>query len=318
MWNNQEQEPWDALATSEAATTEEEDDDTDQFLRAHGYVPIPLDEPSLGSSLFPSLFPEEIPETESDSFETTNEGEEDDLLFSNNDDTYKDETSFQFNTEGHRARMRKKFFDRGWRVFSEVELLEMVLMLVIPRKDVKPLAKKLISHYKSLAALIHADPKELRRIKGVGETVIWQLKMMEASCSAILRPTIRKGTILKEWRQILDFCKFCISHERYECLFLIFLNRRMQLISIDNIQKGTSSRIPVIPMDILKRALNLDAISVLIIHNHPSGISSPSDEDLARTQEIVDILKPSGITVYDHLIIAKHSVYSFNKRGLVR
>ncbi len=218
---------------------------------------------------------------------------------------------------GHRARMRQKLFEKGAQSFSDVELLELILMSAIPRKDVKPIAKRLFRHFVNFPNIVHADICELKQIEGVGDSVISLLKIVEGACHAVLKPEMQKGTVLKEWHQVIDFCRFHLSYEKTEHLYLVYLDARMRLITIDDFQKGSSTRITIVPQDILKRALNLGAASLIMVHNHPSGSPKPSREDLQRTAELSDYLSHAGVTVYDHLIIANQGVYSLNRKGLV-
>lgn len=218
---------------------------------------------------------------------------------------------------GHRARMREKLLERGAESLSDAELLELILMTAIPRKDVKPLAKKLLRHFVTFQNIIHADIYELRQIKGIGDSVISLLKIIEGSCRALLRPETKKGTILKEWRQIIDYCRFHLSHEKTEHLYLVYLDIKMKIITIDDFQKGSQTRITIVPTEILRRALNLGAHSLIMVHNHPSGVARPSPEDLQRTAELNEFLMHAGISIYDHLIIANHSVYSLNRHSLI-
>ncbi len=218
---------------------------------------------------------------------------------------------------GHRARMRQKLFEKGSYALSDMELLELILMTAIPRKDVKPLAKRLMRQFVNFANIIHADVCELKQIEGVGESVISLLKIVEGSCRVLLKPEMQKGTVLKEWHQVIDFCRFQLSYEKTEHLYLVYLDERMRLITIDDFQKGTSSHITIVPRDILKRALNLGATSIVMVHNHPSGTPRPSREDLQQTAELNEYLTHAGVSIYDHLIIANQSVYSLNRKGII-
>ncbi len=218
---------------------------------------------------------------------------------------------------GHRARMRQKLLEKGPHALSNIELLELILMTAIPRKDVKPLAKRLMRQFLNFSNIVHADICELKQIEGVGESVIGLLKIIEGSCHVLLKPEMQKGTVLKEWHQVIDFCRFHLSYEKSEHLYLVYLDARMRLITIDDFQKGTESRISIVPRDILKRALNLGASSLVMVHNHPSGSAKPSREDLQQTAELNEYLTHAGVSIYDHLIIANQSVYSLNRKGII-
>ena len=218
---------------------------------------------------------------------------------------------------GHRSRMRQKLLSKGASSLSEAELLEMILMTALPRRDVKPLAKELLRQFISFSGVIHADTYALSQIKGVKESVISLLKLIEGSCQVLLKPNTNKGTVLSEWSQIVDYCRFNLSHEQCEHLYLIYLDSKMKLITIDDFQKGSANRLPFFPQEILKRALNVNAKAVIMVHNHPSGEAKPSVEDLSQTDDVRDFLEHGGISLYDHLIIGNQNVYSIMHKGLI-
>ena len=218
---------------------------------------------------------------------------------------------------GHRARMREKLLSKGAESFSDAELLEMILMTALPRRDVKPLAKQLLRQFITLSGVVHADVTVLQQIKGVKESVISLLKLIEGTCCVLLKPDTTNKTVLSEWNQIIDYCRFNLSHKNQEHLYLIYLDKSMKLITVDDFQKGSSDKLPIFPQEILKRALNLNASSVIMVHNHPSGEARPSREDLIQTENVRVYLLNSGIQLYDHLIIADHKIYSFNNKSLI-
>ena len=218
---------------------------------------------------------------------------------------------------GHRARMREKLLSKGVDSFSDAELLEMILMTALPRRDVKPLAKQLLRQFITLSGVIHADINVLQEIKGVKESVISLFKLIEGTCRILLKPDIKGKTVLAEWNQIIDYCRFNLSHKSQEYLYLIYLDKLMKLITVDDFQKGSHDKLPIFPQEILKCALNLNASSVIMVHNHPSGEARPSREDLVQTENVRAYLLNSGIQLYDHLIIADHKIYSFNNKSLI-
>lgn len=218
---------------------------------------------------------------------------------------------------GHRARMRQKLLSKGAISLTDTELLELILMAALPRRDVKPLAKELLRQFVSFSGVIHADTFALSQIKGVKESVISMLKLIEGSCQVLLKPTINKGTVLSEWNQIVDYCRFNLSHEKCEHLYLIYLDSKMKLITIDDFQKGSATRLPIFPQEILKRALNVNAKSIIMVHNHPSGEAKPSAEDLSQTDDVRDFLEHGGLFLYDHLIVGNQQVYSVKHKGII-
>lgn len=218
---------------------------------------------------------------------------------------------------GHRSRMRQKLLEKGAQSLSEIELLELILMTALPRRDVKPLAKQLMRQFLNIQGIIHADVTQLSEINGVKESVISLLKLIEGTCSVLLKPDMKKGTVLSDWHKIIDYCRLHLSHEKCEHLYLIYLDKRMKIITIDDFQKGSQSHLPVYPQEILKRALNLNASKLIMVHNHPSGEASPSVADIQQTNDLIDFLENTGIAIYDHLIIGNNQVYSLNHRKIM-
>lgn len=217
---------------------------------------------------------------------------------------------------GHRARMRQKLLSKGSHSLSDAELLEMILMTALPRRDVKPIAKKLLHHFLNLPCIIHADINELMQIKGVKESAISVIKLIEGTCQAMLRPNKAQKIVLKEWNQILDFCRFNLSYAQQEHLYLIYLDKNFRIITSDDFQKGSPSRLPIFPIEILRRSINLNATYLIMVHNHPSGEARPSKEDLEQTSNLSSYLSSNGITLFDHLIIANNQVYSFKNKTI--
>ena len=218
---------------------------------------------------------------------------------------------------GHRARMREKLLAKGAESFSDAELLELILMTALPRRDVKPLAKQLLHQFITLSGVIHADSYALKQFKGVKESVISLLKLIEGTCRVILKPDNNAKTVLSEWNQIIDYCRFNLSHQTQEHLYLIYLDKTMRIITVDDFQKGSGDKLPIFPKEILKRALNMNAFSVIMVHNHPSGNASPSHDDLIQTENIRSYLSHTGIQLYDHLIISGQQIYSFNNKSFI-
>lgn len=218
---------------------------------------------------------------------------------------------------GHRSRMREKLLAKGADALSEAELLELILMTALPRRDVKPIAKQLLRQFVTLPNVIHADTYALSQVKGVKESVISLLKLIEGTCRVLLKPLPNNKSVLEEWNQIIDYCRFNLSFESQEHLYLIYLDRGMKIITMEDEHKGSSSRLPVYPQEILKRALNLNAAYVIMVHNHPSGLAQPSREDISQTEDVRQFLENGGIQLYDHLIIAANQFYSFRHNSLI-
>jgi DNA repair protein RadC len=189
---------------------------------------------------------------------------------------------------------------------SDYELLEMVLFAAQPRRDMKPLAKKLIAKFGSFAEVIHAPETRLREIKGVGDGTINGLKLIAAAAHRIARGELKQRTALSSWDDVTDYCRISMAFADKEQFRILFLDKRNQLIADEVQQTGTVDHTPVYPREVIKRALELSATAIILVHNHPSGDPTPSQADIQMTKAIVDIAAPLGISVHDHIILGKN------------
>ena len=218
---------------------------------------------------------------------------------------------------GHRARVIEKFMTYGAEVFADYEFLELVLMCALPRIDVKPIAKKLLAKFGSLNGVLTANPKDLMEIKGIKNHAVLFLKVMLATCQKLTSEKVKEGPILKDWTNLMAYCQMIYANETVEKMYILFLNQGLRLIHSEMHQKGSVDNIPVYPREILKRALDLNATSVVMMHNHPSGDANPSKADIEATKEVRRLLETVGIQLIDHLIIGKaQNVYSFRTHGI--
>lgn len=218
---------------------------------------------------------------------------------------------------GHRARVEDKFLTYGAEVFADYEFLELMLMCALPRIDVKPLAKQLLATFGSLNGVLTADPKELEKIKGVKNHTILFLKVVLAASQKLAKEKVKEGPILKDWISLMNYCQMVYAGETVEKMRILFLDKGLRLIHDEVHQKGTVDHIPVFPREILKRALDLNASSVVMMHNHPSGDANPSKADIEATKEVRRLLETIGIEFVDHLIIGKsQNVYSFRAHSI--
>jgi DNA repair protein RadC len=206
---------------------------------------------------------------------------------------------------GHRERLRERFLDGGPDAVTEYELLELVLFRAIPRRDVKPLAKALIAKFGSFAEVVSAERPRLREIEGLGEAAITEIKIVQAAASRFARGEVKKRTPLSSWSAVLDYCRTTMAFADKEQFRVLFLDKRNQVIADEVQQTGTVDHTPVYPREVIKRALELSATAVILVHNHPSGDPTPSRADIQMTQAIIDIAKPLGISVHDHIIVGK-------------
>jgi DNA repair protein RadC len=218
---------------------------------------------------------------------------------------------------GHRERLRRRFLDAGTGAVADYELLELVLFRALPRGDVKPLAKHLLKTFGSFAEVIAAPGQRLAEIKGVGEAVIAELKIVQAAASRIARDQIKGKPVLSSWTAVLDYCRTVMAFAEKEELRILFLDKRNQVIADERQQVGTVDHTPVYPREVVKRALELSASAVILVHNHPSGDPTPSRADIQMTQSIVEIGKSLGIAVHDHIIVGKDGHASFRALKLI-
>ncbi|HET7888411.1 MAG TPA: DNA repair protein RadC [Bradyrhizobium sp.] len=206
---------------------------------------------------------------------------------------------------GHRERLRARFHDAGPDALSDYELLEMALFAALPRRDTKPLAKTLLRKFGSFAEVVHAPEHLLREIDGVGDASITQLKLLAAAASRIVKGGIKSSVALSSWNEVLDYCRTAMAFADKEQFRILFLDKRNQLIADEVQQTGTVDHTPVYPREVIKRALELSATALVLVHNHPSGDPSPSQADIQMTKAIIAIANPLGISVHDHIIVGK-------------
>jgi DNA repair protein RadC len=218
---------------------------------------------------------------------------------------------------GHRERLRRKFRESGAGALAEYELLELILFRSIPRRDVKPLAKALIAEFGSLAETVTAPLARLEAFEGLGAAAVTDLKIIHATARAVTSGQVRAKTILSSWSEVLDYCRTAMAFEDREQFRILFLDKKNRLIRDEIQQVGTVDHTPVYPREVVRRALELSASAVLLIHNHPSGDPSPSRADIEMTKTIIDVASPLGITVHDHIIIAREGHASLRALQLI-
>ena len=218
---------------------------------------------------------------------------------------------------GHRERLRGRFRDAGADAVSDYELLELVLFRAIPQRDVKPLAKELIAKFGSFAEVVAAPHGRLREVKGLGEAAVTELKIVHAAASRLAKGQVKKRPVLSSWGSVLDYCRTAMAFSDKEQFRLLFLDKRNQLIADELQQTGTVDHTPVYPREVVKRALELSATALILVHNHPSGDPTPSRADIQMTQAIIDVAKPLGISVHDHIIVGKEGHASLKGLKLI-
>ncbi|WP_299950164.1 DNA repair protein RadC [uncultured Ruegeria sp.] len=215
----------------------------------------------------------------------------------------------------HRKRLRERFMAGGSSAMPDYELLELALFRSIPRQDVKPLARALMDAFGDFNRVLTAPEERLRQIKGVGDTVITDLKILEACAHRMARARVMQRHVISGWDALLDYCHTTMAHRETEQFRVFYLDRKNVLIADEEQAKGTVDHVPVYPREVAKRALELNASAMILVHNHPSGDPTPSQSDIDMTNRIQDACSALGLTLHDHLIIGKSTELSFRSQG---
>jgi DNA repair protein RadC len=218
---------------------------------------------------------------------------------------------------GHRSRLRGRLLEKGGDALLDHELVEYLLALAIPRKDTKPLAKQLLAHYGGLSALITADAENIARQPGMGETSTAALKIVQAAALRLLSEPVREQPILASWQSLLDYLRADMAHLTIERMRVLYLNSKNMLVRDEVASEGSIDQTAVYVREIIRRAMDLGAAAIILVHNHPSGDSAPSRQDISMTREISDAGKKLGISVHDHIIIGKDGFSSMRSAGLI-
>ncbi|WP_050604590.1 DNA repair protein RadC [Ruegeria sp. 6PALISEP08] len=215
----------------------------------------------------------------------------------------------------HRKRLRERFMAGGSAAMPDYELLELVLFRSIPRQDVKPLARALLDAFGDFNRVLTAPEERLRQTKGVGDSVITDLKILEACAHRMARARVMRRHVISGWDALLDYCHTTMAHRETEQFRVFYLDRKNVLIADEEQAKGTVDHVPVYPREVAKRALELNASALILVHNHPSGDPTPSQSDIDMTNRIQDACSALGLTLHDHLIIGKSTELSFRSEG---
>jgi DNA repair protein RadC len=218
---------------------------------------------------------------------------------------------------GHRERLRSRFMEAGAEALADYEMLELVLFRAVPRRDVKPLAKDLLAKFGSFAEVISASPKRLAEVDGLGEAAITEFKVVQAAAHRLAKGQVKKRPVLSSWHSVLDYCRAAQAFAEKEQFRILFLDKRNQLIADELQQVGTVDHTPVYPREVVKRALELSATAIILVHNHPSGDPTPSQADIDMTKQIASVAKPLGVLLYDHIIVGKEGHASLKGLKLI-
>ena len=219
--------------------------------------------------------------------------------------------------KGHRQRLREKFLKSGLDGFHDYEIIELLLTIGTPRKDCKQPAKEAFKKFGSLKAVLEADPKDLKEIKGIGENNIFGLKIAQAVSRRYLADRVINKDFIRSSDEVLEYLKHNLRDKNREVFLVIYLNGRNQIMKMEVVFEGTLSTSVVYPREVIKRALDNDAAALVFVHNHPSGNPNPSQDDLTITKKLKEAAQSIDISVHDHLIIAGDELYSFADHGLI-
>ena len=215
----------------------------------------------------------------------------------------------------HRKRLRERFQKGGPQAVADYELLELILFRAIPRQDVKPLAHTLIETFGDFSAALSAPRERLAKIAGVGDTVIAELKVVEAAAHRLAQTRVLDRQAIAGWDALVQYCRTAMAHRETEQFRILFLDRKNVLIADEEQARGTVDHVPVYPREVVKRALELNASAIILVHNHPSGDPTPSDADIMVTRQIGEAAETLSITLHDHLVIGAADEFSFRAAG---
>ncbi|WP_054000945.1 RadC family protein [Shimia sp. SK013] len=215
----------------------------------------------------------------------------------------------------HRKRLRARFLSGGADALPDYEMLELVLFRAIPRQDVKPLAHKLLETFGDFNGVVSAPVLRLQEVSGVGDAVVTELKIVEAAAHRLARSRVMQRHVLSGWDALIAYCHTTMAHRDTEQFRVLYLDTKNTLIADEAQAQGTVNHVPVYPREVAKRALELNASALILVHNHPSGDPSPSDSDISMTHQIDTAAQALGLTLHDHLIIGKSRELSFRAEG---
>ena len=217
----------------------------------------------------------------------------------------------------HRKRLRERFLTGGAAALPDYEMLELILFRAIPRQDVKPVAHQLLDVFGDFNRVLSAPTSRLAEVKGVGDAVIDELKIVEAAAQRLARSRILQRHVISSWDAVLDYCHTTMAHRDTEQFRVLYLDRKNVLVADEAQAQGTVDHVPVYPREVVKRALELNASALILVHNHPSGDPTPSEADIAMTRQVQIAAEALGLTLHDHLVIGKSRELSFRSQGLL-
>lgn len=220
---------------------------------------------------------------------------------------------------GHRQRLKARFLSDGGKAMPDYELLELLLTFAIPRRDVKPLVKTLIARFNNFAGVINADLQDLMAVSGVKENTAIMLKMIAQGAKRMAWQQLKAAdeAVIADYDAMIDYCRTAMAYNEVEEFRVIFLNSKFRVIAEETQQRGTINTVAIHPREVIKSALDNGAAAMIMVHNHPTGIVTPSQADISVTKTIRDAAKNCGIELFDHIIISKNDYFSFRDRGVL-
>lgn len=218
---------------------------------------------------------------------------------------------------GHRARLRTRLLNGGEGALGDHEMIEYLLMTAIPRKDVKPLAKSLLARFGGLAGVFNADPSALAKHPGMGETSAAALKIVALATRRLALTGVQDQPVLASWQALIDYLTIDMAHLKHERVRALYLDSKNRLVSDELLSEGSLDEAAIHPREVVKKALDLGAAALIMVHNHPSGSPEPSRADIQITNRIAEAGRLLGITLHDHVIIGKEGHVSLRAKGLV-
>ena len=218
---------------------------------------------------------------------------------------------------GHRERLRRRFREAGAEALADYELVELLLFRAIPRRDVKPLAKAVIARFGSFAEAISAPAERLAEVEGMSLNAATEFKIVEAAARRLAKGKIKRRAPMGSWGEVVDYCRAAMAFSEKEEFRILFLDKKNGLIADEVQGVGTVDHTPVYPREVVKRALELSASAVILVHNHPSGDPTPSTQDVKLTLDIIGMAKPLGVMIHDHIIVGRQGHASLKGLGLI-
>ncbi|MDD4556721.1 MAG: DNA repair protein RadC [Alphaproteobacteria bacterium] len=220
---------------------------------------------------------------------------------------------------GHRQRLREKFLNGGGKSMPDYEFLELLLTIAIPRRDVKPLAKKLVNKYGSFAGVVNAPLEDLLAFEGVKENSATVLKLVKEAAIRLNWQVLNNSDepVINNWDLLIDYCRSSMGHQEFEEFKIVFLNNKLQVLCEESQQRGTVDQVAIHPREVIKSAVLKGASAIILIHNHPSGNVTPSKADIDITKKINAAAEAMNIRVLDHIIISKSDFYSFKEHRII-